>query len=162
MMFTSDIVIKGKYATYLRYLSQKTEKNDHKEKVAGVFERHIDVYMAAAMIGVTYGLKAEEDNSSSDTTKLFADVVNREQDNLITIFRIAMLVDNSSHLTADEKIERAFKEPDTLENMKLFQSYVRGGLEWLYDQFTTGATTKDEYLAKIYEIVDNFAGEISN
>ena len=58
-MFTSDILIKGKYATYLRYLSQKTEKNDHKEKVAGVFDRHIDVYMTSAIIGLTYGLRNE-------------------------------------------------------------------------------------------------------
>ena len=27
-MFTGDIYIRGKYATYLKYLSQKTEKND--------------------------------------------------------------------------------------------------------------------------------------
>ena len=158
-MFTGDILIKGKYATYLRYLSQKTEKNDHKEKVAGVFERHIDVYMTAAIIGLTLGLRNEEDSSSGETAKLFADVVNREQDNLTTIFRMAMLVDNSKNLTPDEKIHRAFKDPDTPENMKLFNSYVRGGLELLYDQFTSGVTTKDECLAKIYEIVHNFAEE---
>ena len=33
-MFTGDIYIRGNYATYLKYLCQKTEKNDHKEKVA--------------------------------------------------------------------------------------------------------------------------------
>ena len=54
-MFNSDILIRGKYATYLKYLSKKTEKNDRKEKVAGVFERHIDVYMTAAVVGLIYG-----------------------------------------------------------------------------------------------------------
>ena len=33
-MFTGDIYIRGKYATYLKYLSQKTEKNDKKETAA--------------------------------------------------------------------------------------------------------------------------------
>ena len=37
--------------------------------------------------------------------------------------------------------------------MKLFNSYVRGGIEWLYEQFTSGATTRDEYIAKIYDEV---------
>ena len=161
-MFTGDILIKGKYATYLKFLSQKTEKNDHKEKVAGVFDRHIDVYMTAAIIGLTYGLRNSEDTSGSETAKLFADVVTREQDNLTNIFRIAMIIDNSGNLTPDEKINRAFKVPDTIEYMKLFNSYVRGGLEWLYEQFTFGTTTRDEYLAKIYEIVDNFANEKEN
>ena len=146
-MFTGDIYIRGKYATYLKYLSQKTEKNDHKEKVAGIFERMIDVYMTAAIVGLNFGLRKDDENTGSDTAKLFADVVNREQDNLISIFRIVMLVDNSTGLSADEKIKRAFKTPDAPENMKLFNAYVRGGVEWLYEQFTSGATTKEEYLA---------------
>ena len=159
-MFTGDIYIRGKYATYLKYLSQKTEKNDRKEKVAGVFERMIDVYMTAAIVGLNFGLRRDDENLGSDTAKLFADVVNREQDNLISIFRIVMLVDNSTGLSADEKIERAFKTPDTLENMKLFNAYVRGGIEWLYEHFTSGATTKEEYLSRIYEIVDSFNDEL--
>ena len=158
-MFTGDIYIRGKYATYLKYLSQKTEKNDRKEKVAGVFERMIDVYMTAAIVGVNYGLKREDENTTSDTVKIFADAVNREQDNLEAIFRIVMLVDNTTGLNPDEKINRAFKNPDTPENLKLFNSYVRGGIDWLYEQFTTSATTRDEYIAKIYEIVDNFKEE---
>lgn len=158
-MFTGDILLKGKYATYLKYLSQKTEKNDHKEKVAGVFERHIDVYMTGAIVGLAFGLKADDDNSSSDTVKLFSDAVNREQDNLLSIFRMVMLIDNTGNLSPDQKIERAFKNPDTDENKKLFNSYVRGGIGWLYDQFTSGATTKDDYLRKIYEIVDAFVNE---
>ena len=158
-MFTGDIYIRGKYATYLKFLSQKTEKNDHKEKVAGVFERMIDVYMTAAIVGVNYGLKREDENVSSDAVKIFADAVNREQNNLISILRIVMLVDNTTGLNADEKINRAFKNPDTPENMKLFNAYVRGGIEWLYEQFTTGATTREEYITKIYEIVENFKEE---
>ena len=70
-----------------------------------------------------------------------------------------MLVDNTTGLNADEKIDRAFKKPDTPENMKLFNSYVRGGIEWLYEQFTSGATTRDEYIAKIYEVVESFKEE---
>lgn len=70
-----------------------------------------------------------------------------------------MLVDNTTGLNADEKIDRAFKNPDTPENMKLFNTYVRGGIEWLYEQFTTGATTRDEYITKIHEIVEAFSEE---
>lgn len=158
-MFNSDIFVRGKHATYLKYLSKTTEKNDRKEKVAGVFERAIDVYMTAPVIGLVFGKRVEEDKTSTDSVKLFADVVIREQTNLESILRTVILVDNSYGLTPDEKIEKAFRAPETLENMQLFNSYLRGGIEWLYEQFTEGATTKDEYLAKIYEIVGNFAAE---
>lgn len=158
-MFTTDIFVRGKHATYLKYLSKKTEKNDRKEKVAGVFERAIDVYMTAPIIGLVYGLRRDEFEPNSDTVKIFTETVNREQLNLISIYRMVLLVDNSRGLTADEKIEQAFKTPDTPENMKIFNAYLRGGIEWLYEQITTGAVTRDEYLAKIYEIVGNFALE---
>jgi len=158
-MFTNDIYIRGKHATYLKYLSQKTEKNDRNEVVAGVFERMIDVYMTGAIIGVLYGLRKEDENASSDTVKIFADAVTREQDNLKNIFTIVLLVDNSRGLTADEKIECAFRNPDTPENMKIFNAYVKGGIEWLYEAFTTDATTKDEYIARIYEVVNDFIEE---
>lgn len=158
-MFTTDIFVRGKHATYLKYLSKKTEKNDRKEKVAGVFERAIDVYMTAPIIGLVYGLRRDEVDPNSDTVKIFTETVNREQLNLISIYRTVLLVDNSRGLTADEKIEQAFKTPDTTENMKIFNAYLRGGIEWLYEQITTGAVTRDEYLAKIYEIVGNFVAE---
>lgn len=158
-MFTSDIFVRGKHATYLKYLSKKTEKNDRKEKVAGVFERAIDVYMTAPIIGLVYGLRRDEVDPNSDAVKIFAETVNREQLNLVSIYRTVLLVDNSRGLTADEKIEQAFKTPDTTENMKIFNAYLRGGIEWLYEQITTGAVTRDEYLAKIYEIVGNFVAE---
>ena len=70
-----------------------------------------------------------------------------------------MLIDNSQNLTADEKIERAFKNIDDKGNLDLFNSYVRGGIEWLYEQFSQGASTHDEYIAKIYEIVNDFKEE---
>ena len=158
-MFTSDIYVRGKYASWLKFLSEKTEKNDKSEKVAGVFKRDIDVYLTAAIVGLNFGLRREADNSL-DKAKIHVDTVLKEQDNLTFVFRIAMLVDNSTGLNADEKINRTFKSPDTPENMELFNSYVRGGIEWLYEQFTEGTTTKDDYLAKIYEIVDSFNSEL--
>lgn len=159
-MFSSDIYVRGKYASLLKFLSEKTEKNDKSEKVAGVFKRDIDVYLTAAVIGLNFGLRREADNNS-DKAKIHVDTVLKEQNNLMFIFRIAMLVDNSTGLNADEKINRAFKSPDTPENIELFNSYVRGGIEWLYEQFTEGTTTKDDYLAKIYEIVNSFNSELT-
>ncbi len=158
-MFSSDIYVKGKHATYIKYLSKKTEKNDRKEKVAGVFERAIDVYMVAPIIGLVYGLKSDIDKSSADDVKIHADTVINEQLNLIYIYRIVLLADNSRGLSPDEKIELAFRTPEKEENMKLFNSYLRGGIEWLFEQFTSGATTKDEYLAKINEVVSTFSEE---
>ena len=159
-MFKNDILLKGKHATYAKMLCLTSEKKDlsSDRKPANVFSRIIDIYMVAPVIGLVYGLKRAEDKESKDSVRIFADAVIGEQKNLECIFQMAMLVDDSS-LSADEKINRAFRSEEEKKRFELFNSYVRGGIEWLYEQFTTGTTTHDEYIAKINEIVSSFKEE---
>ena len=156
-MFTGDIVIKGKHADYARFLWRS--QNDSRQNIADVFQELMDLYMVAPIIGVQNGLKSPEDNSTKTLVRMFSDKVNKEQLKLKLIYRLVMLCDNSAKLSDDEKISRAFKEDDNEENMKIFNSYVRGGIEWLYEEFTEGANTKDEYIAKINEIVSDYKDE---
>lgn len=160
-MFTNDILLKGKHATYADFLSKTSEQNDKSKKVAGVFETLYDVYIIGTVIGLYHGLKSPEDKSSSDTKRIFADKVIREQHNLLFVYRLVMLIDNSVK-TNEEKVARAFKEDENKENIELFNSYARGGIEWLYEQFSLTAITKDEYLEKIYDIVSAFYDEIES
>lgn len=50
--------------------------------------------------------------------------------------RIALIIDDSRALTLEEKLDSAFRLPESEEiykrNMNLFNSYMRGGLEYLY------------------------------
>ena len=44
--------------------------------------------------------------------------------------------------------------------MELFNDYVRGGIELMYEQFTDGCSTRDDYLNKTYEVLKTFKEEI--
>ncbi len=161
-MFRDDILIKGKHASYLKFLSKKTEQNDSKQNVAAVFENNIDVYKAAIVMGLVKGVKKGVDSTNDDSTRMFAGKVIKEEFDLEYLFQMCMLIDNSTDLSNDEKIERAFKGKDAVdfkENLNLFNSYARGGIEWLYEEFIDGADTKAEYLTKIYDIVSNYRDE---
>lgn len=164
-MFEKGYVIKGKHATYMKFLSATTEKLNKEARVAAVFRANIDIYMVAPLIGVAYNLIADEDKVSEDDLSIFAEAIINNQENLTYIYRLVMLSEKSVGLTNEEKIDRAFKddeEPERLaKNMELFHQYMRGGVEWLYDQFTEGATTKDDYFTKIQEIVENFKLDFS-
>lgn len=80
---------------------------------------------------------------------------------------MAMLLDKSVELSPEERVDRAFRY-DTLpekaeefkQNMELFHDYVRGGIELLYEQFTDGCITRDDYLTKTYEVMSTFKKEI--
>ena len=160
-IFTGDIFLKGKHATYAKFFCPTPEKKDSfsDRKPADIFKRVIDVYMMAAVIGLEHGLRASEDRASADQAHIHADVINREKLNLVFIFQLVMLVDNSQRLDADAKIARAFKNDDIKANFELFNSYVRGGIEWLYERFTEGTTTHDDYISKIQDVVADFKEE---
>lgn len=53
------------------------------------------------------------------------------------LMRIMLTVDDSRSLTLEEKLDSAFRLPETEEayknNMNLCNSYMRGGLEYLYE-----------------------------
>lgn len=159
-MFDKQYYFKGKHATYVKFLSATTQKLNKDVKVAGVFRAIIDIYLVAPLIGVNFNLKADEDTISNDNVRIFADAMINQQDNLINVFRLVMLSENSTNLSDDEKIDRAFKEDEDSEklavNMELFHKYMRGGIEWLYEQFTEDATTKDDYLAKILKVTQTY------
>ena len=62
--------------------------------------------------------------------------LNENYQTLITIMRIILIMDESRNIPFEEKLENAFAIPedeDTYkENMELFNSYARGGIEYLY------------------------------
>jgi len=155
-MFERDYELKGKHATYTKFL-RDTGK---------VFTRYIDVYMESAIIGFLHGRLAGKDSSNPDTANMFAAVFIEERETCIYLYRLIMLLDTTTGLTPNQRLDRAFREDNNEEalkkNMALFNSYVRGGIEVLYEKFSTNCTTSDDYLNMIYTFVDNFKNDIDN
>lgn len=78
-----------------------------------------------------------------------------------------MLLDKISDISPTERVNRAFrydsdkdKEAEFRDNMELFHSYVRGGIEQMYEDFTAGCSTREDYLNRVYEIMSDFKNEI--
>lgn len=169
-MFENDYALVGEHARKLKYLAKKNSKDSDdqdKSKKAAIFERHIDVYMNAAIFGLLHNRKEPIDHSINDRARINADVFSRERDNCIFLYRLVMLLDESTGLTPEERINRAFrydvqpeKEEELKKNLELFNSYVRGGIDELYEQFTSGCYDQNDYMYRIYQIMKNFKDEI--
>ena len=71
-------------------------------------------------------------------------------EDLTTIMQIILLLDETSRLTIEQKINRAFRGPQSEEefnsNVDLFNSYVRGGIEILHEELVQRALgIEDEF-----------------
>lgn len=171
-MFENDYNITGKHATYLKFLAAKNSGNKDGDESATtsarVFERYIDVYMNAAIWGLLYERTAEKDTASDDRARIYADAYANERENCVFLYRMVMLLDKKTELEPSVRVDRAFrydvqedKKDAFLQNMELFHSYVRGGIEVMYEQFTDGCSTREDYMNKVFEILTTFRDEIA-
>ena len=172
-MFDKQYVVKGKHAHYIKFLNAYERQLDKENygKNAGIFPIALDVYMVAPLIGAAYNRTVSEDTELQDSKTIFVEQMVSRQKQLDTVYRLVMLAERESDLTADEKVARAFRDDEDPEklatNLDLFHQYMRGGVEWLFEQVTDGATTQEDFLAKINEIVAQYTedfdlGETSN
>ena len=170
-MFDGDYTITGKHATYVKFLAKKNSQDDDNDpevvNSAKLFERYIDVYMNAAIWGLLYNRLSPKDSTNKSRARVYADAFNRERDNCVFLYRMVMLLDKTTELTPEERINRAFRydsQPEKAEefrqNLELFHDYVRGGIEAMYEQFTDGCQTQDDYLSKTYEVMTMFKKEL--
>lgn len=160
-MFKGDIAITGKHAYYMKVLSDNDNPSER------FFNRYIDVYINAAIIGFIYGEKEDVDKDSEykeETARIFYDAINREKQNLDFIYRIIMLLEDGKNLSKEERIERAFKDDiysnrkDKKEaNLELFNNYVRGGISFLYEKLN--GINIDDRITNIKEFVEDFNSE---
>lgn len=161
MMFDGDIKLTGTHASYIKFLASKSNQLNKDFACAGIFKRYIDVYIAGAIIGMVKKLKANVNTENDDNASILADAVIREQTKLKMLYRIAMLIDNST-ISENERIDLAFRydtdEEKVKQGMDIFNSYVRGGVEWLYGEITANnASTFEDYLERITVIVKEFS-----
>ncbi len=158
-MFEKDYTIHGIHATYIKYLV-----NDAK-----VFERYIDVYMAAAAIGCLYEKRSAE-STSTDRARIYADAFSTERDKCMELFKTVILSDSSKPWNAEDRINICFRYRDEKdenavptitdeelsimkEAIELFNSYVLGGVELLYESFYSPTINMDDAIDYAYKTV---------
>lgn len=159
-MFESDYTIYGKHATYIKYLV-----NDAK-----AFKRYIDVYMVGAALGALYERRGEQ-SDSTDRARIYSDAFNTEHVKCNELFRTVILADTTKPWTPEDRANICFRyrdkmdenaippisqeEVDTMrEALSLFNAYVLGGIEILYDSFSSNATISvDETVDYAYKTI---------
>ena len=117
-----------------------------------------NVYEIAPIIGFLYGRQAELDKSG-DATKIFPDKLLKEQQNLLFNYRLIMILDKNHAPDLNERLNKAFRYYGTDKaeiDENLYDRYVRGGVEVLYEKLIQSATNEEDYLKNLYDFLDEF------
>ena len=150
-MFDKEIRITGKHGQYMNMLS-----NNFGETGAKLFNRNIDVYVQAPLVGFLFQRKADRDMTTKDNSgKLFdahilKDQMITSQDNLTFNMQLILLLDKEHESDEEKRIDKAFRNFGKDENdLELFNSYARGGIEVLYEKLIQGASKPDNFIENL-------------
>lgn len=157
-MFDKEYAFKGKHADMVRDLTK--EFNMQKNKF---FPRNYDVYLLAPIIGFLYQRKAAVDQTKGiEPTKIWGDMLINNIDDLQFNYRLIMLLDRDSEPDPEKRIEKAFRGNNTPEDEALYESYVRGGVEVLYEKLMEGVDTSDGYTSRLFDFLEEFDARYSH
>lgn len=136
----NEKVFYGKYSQYVDFLCK--EQRHENENGINLFDTKVELYYLAPLIGLKYGRKVQLADSTSERNKStiqLQQIKNYEQE-LIFAYRIVMLLDDKDNLSYEERLDRAFRddhdETKLEKNMSIFNQYVLGGIEYLYEYFS--------------------------
>lgn len=113
------------------------------------FRRLVDLYAIAAIVGLKAKRRSAEERDNSDIKRTVQmKQLNENCQILLPIMRMILIMDDSRNMTFEEKLESAFVIPEDeatyKANMELFNSYARGGIEYLYEHLVLRAPDIDE------------------
>jgi len=156
ILFDRQIIIKGKHAIYMDKLAKRNEPER-------VFNRLVDVYMLAPIVGYIYGKEEEEDNEIKEKRTIFTDVLNTERKNLKFIYQTLTLLIDSENISSEERMERAFKDQYYQEennrhneNQDRFNRFLLGGITYLHDRIIKDSLSYHEQLDRYHDFVKDF------
>ena len=158
-MFDKQYRFRGKHALRVDALTSVFDS----ESKAKFFERNVDVYSNAPLVGFLYGRTAATDDQKNPETNqvynqnVMGDRVIYSQEELQFSFRLIMLLDKKYETDNEKRINKAFRHMgEDPSDEERFDSYVRGGVDVLYEKLIDGVNETDEYVKRLFDFVDEF------
>lgn len=156
-LFDKEYKFVGKHATYCRYLKDE-----------GIIKTFREVYLISTAVGYLNNATSPVDKEEKvQEASILPSELMQQKDNLTFLYRIIMLTREVPGYSIDDYKNRAFRDdvddenPEKVkENMELFNSYSRAGVEILYDIFKDGTNRKD-YANQLNTFLTNFCMDIN-
>lgn len=129
--FRKEVVITGRHA---RLIDDMWEQNQIQKSF---FKRLVDLYAIAPVIGLRTKKRILADTTEDRKRTVQVQQLLDKEPELQQIMRMIILLDETQKHTKEERVNKAFRGPKTQkefdENVELFNSYMRGGIEVLHE-----------------------------
>ena len=156
-MFDKEYSFRGKHAEMVIKLTGDftlSNEDGNNAKKHSLFRTNLDVYQLSPIIGFLYNRKADIDiTPQGSSTKIFADKLMNNSDDLNFNYRLIMLLDKENEPDSEKRIEKAFRGIKNEGDELLYNCYVLGGVEVLYEHLIEKS---NDYIANLYDFLEDF------
>lgn len=152
-MFMQEYLFKGKQCDMVNALTNKIDL----ESDAKIFSSTIELFIFAALIGCYHNKRSKPIKDNKNVTKIFPGQFQSHSVELKRAFKIVTLTANSDAVDPIERLNNTFRYTDADDNFTIFEEYMLGGLEIIYDAiFSNGDTTYQDCLVSLNKLIDPF------
>lgn len=152
MLFNGDYQFKGSHAEKVNLLTASFSGSNK------LFNRNLDVYILAPIVGFLYNRIGSID-INNQTTNILYDAMAKELNTLWFNYRLIMLLDKEYEPSIEKRIDNAFRnygKEIALKDEERYESFVRGGIEVLYEKLIFQSNKEEDYLKNLYDFIDEF------
>ena len=126
-----------------------------------IFKRNIDVLTVAPIVGFQYSRTAELDKSADyKPTKVFLAQLQAADAKLEVNYKSIVLLDEEYEADQEERFKKAFQvspENRAAADLERYESYVRGGVDVLFEKLIGEGDTQEDRLQNLFDLVETYS-----
>ncbi len=159
-MFDYNYHFEGQHALRTRGLTQVFDPVNKLK----LFPKTEDVYANAPLVGFLYQRKSNVDMETRNEStgkvyelELMPVPMMRIKSEATFNFQMILLLDTEYEPDFEKRIDKAFRNmEDNHEDEELFQQYLLGGVDVLYEKLIEGTKSTEEQIRRLYDFIQEF------
>ena len=99
--------------------------------------------------------KSRLTGENTPTTQIMAEQFINHSDDLKLAFKFVILTSNTDNVDSVTRLNKAFRNPETDDNYTLFEQYMLGGIDELYENLIIDSNNRfEDYFTSVNELLD--------
>lgn len=149
-MFHEDYLFKGTQRDKVISLTAKIDVDSNSQ----IFSSAVELFIFASLVGALKNRKAEPEKDNSKTHRIMANQFFNHINELKLAFKFVLLTSEIDNPEPVDRLNKTFRNPETDDNYTLFEKYMLGGLDELYENLILDTNIRyEDYLTSINELI---------
>lgn len=150
-LFLTDYVFRGSHCDKVLALTSKIDADSN----SYIFSSSVELFIFASLVGCYFNRRCKPERSTGKETKIMVSQFLEHKNDINLAFRFVLLTGGRDKTDVTERLNRTFRNPETEDNYALFEEYMLGGVDEIYEHLILSSNTHyEDYLTSLNKLLD--------